>query len=280
MNREIIKKYNEIITSLKKDKSEANKQKYMIIFKELDLQLSKELDQVVYNNAIVAKDLNGEVKRITTILTAIRYRTNFRDKMVKDYKSILGYKPKNLSEIPYEEEEYKTYLEDINKGKEIISFLLESGQKITELKTEFKKKIKNKKKLNREIDKIQHRRAKLLEEIKKDLRLRKTLYNFVLTAPFSDENAYIQYILIKFNSDEKESKAKEEVKEEKKKVDLNSIITENFFFDKDLPMIEYEKPKNMLDFIKEAIKKYPELNLPTNGLGEQIEKITIEETKR
>ena len=45
-------------------------------------------------------------------------------------------------------------------------------------------------------------------------------------------------------------------------------------------MIEYEKPKNMLDFIKEAIKKYPELNLPTNGLGEQIEKITIEETKK
>ena len=278
MNREIIKKYNEIIVSLKKDKSEQNKQKYMIIFKELDLQLSKELDQVVYNNAIVAKDLNGEVRRINTILTAIKYRTNFRDKMVKDYKSILGYKPKNLSEIPYEEEEYKTYLEDINKGKEIISFLLESGQKIAELKTEFKKKIKNKKKLNREIDKIQHRRAKLLEEIKKDLRLRKTLYNFVLTAPFSDENAYIQYILIKFNSDEKESK--EEEKEEKKKVDLNSIITENFFFDKDLPMIEYEKPKNMLDYIKEAVVKFPELNLPTNGLGEQIEQITIEETKK
>ena len=60
--RNIIKNYNETVKKIKKNKSEDNKQKFLIIFRELDIQLNKELTTIISKKSRLGKTLDKEIE--------------------------------------------------------------------------------------------------------------------------------------------------------------------------------------------------------------------------
>ena len=76
--RNIIKNYNETVRKIKKNSNEDNKQKFLIIFRELDIQLSKELNLIISKKSKLGKTLDKEIERMESIINAATYRNNFR----------------------------------------------------------------------------------------------------------------------------------------------------------------------------------------------------------
>ena len=251
--RNIIKNYNETVKSIKKNPSEDNKQKFLIIFRKLDIQLNKELSTIISKKSRLGKTLEKEIDRLEDIINATTYRESFRNSMLEDYKDIIGYKPKNLMGIPFKTEEYQKYLNNLKK-------------------TLNKKKSKNKKKVQTEIDKIQRERAKKIDKLKNNQDVVHALYDFIIAAPYSEENSYIEYLLIKINSFKKRDEEKESKK--KSKVSLDSIL--NVTDLKDIPNIGSVRPVNILNHLEDAKKKHKDLNLPSSGLLEKEKKIKVD----
>ena len=271
--RNIIKNYNETVKSIKKNPTEDNKQKFLIIFRELDIQLNKELNTIISKKSKLGKTLEKEIDRLEDIINATTYRENFRNSMLDDYKAIIGYKPKNLIGIPFKTEDYQKYLNNLKDGNEIVDSLIKDGITVNNLKkTLNKKKNKNKKKVQSEIDKIQRERAKKIDKLKNNQDVVHALYSFIIAAPYSEENSYIEYLLIKINSFKKGSEEKETKK--KDKVALDSIL--NITDLKDVPNIGSVRPVNILNHLEEAKKKHKDLNIPSSGLLEKEKKIKVD----
>lgn len=267
-NRNIIKNYNDTVKTCKKDKSEEKKQQFIIIFNELDLQLNKELSRIVKSKDNKSTSLEEEIDKLETIIRAIEYRENFRENMVNDYKKIIGYKPKKLNVIPYTKDEYEKELEKYRFGYEIIEDVMKKGLSVTNLKETLSKKKRGKKKIEDNIKKLQKERAISLDKLKNNQEVLDALYNFTISAPFSEENSYIEYLLIKINEPTNEE---EEKKEEKPKLKLSSVI-EGL---EDPPEIEYLRPTNILDEMKKAVEKYGDINIPNYNLVSSEPKIKI-----
>ena len=267
-NKNIIKNYNDTVKALKKDKSEAKKQQFIIIFNELDLQLNKELERIIVSKDKKSTSLEEEIDKLETIIRAIEYRENFRKNMVNDYKKIIGYKPKKLNEIPYSKETYEKDLEKYKFGYEIIEDVMKKGLSVTNLKETLSKKKRGKKKIEDNIKKLQKERAISLDKLKNNKEVLDALYNFTISAPFSEENSYIEYLLIKINEPTNEE---EEKKEEKPKLKLSSVI-EGL---EDPPEIEYLRPTNILDEMKKAVEKYGDINIPNYSLVSSEPKVKI-----
>jgi len=149
MNKNIIKKYEQIFNIVKSNGNEENKQRYIIIFNQLDLQLNNQLAKVVENLSFTGKTLKLEIKRIEAILNAIKSRHTYRDKMMQDYINVIGYAPNELSEIKEFENEpkYIEYGKNLQEGYKAIAELMLSGKKINDLKAQAKKKGKKNKAL-------------------------------------------------------------------------------------------------------------------------------------
>ena len=268
-NKNIIKNYNETVKSLKKDKSEEKQQQFIIIFNELDLQLNKELERIVISKDNKCSSLEEEIDKLETIVRAIEYRENFRSNMVNDYKKIIGYKPKKLNEIPYKKDSYEKELEKYKFGYEIIEDVMKKGLSVTNLKETLSKKKRGKKKIEDNIKKLQKERAISLDKLKNNKEVLDALYNFTISAPFSEENSYIEYLLIKIN--EPSAEETEIKKEEKPKIKLSSII-EGL---EEPPEIEYQRPTNILDEMKKAVEKYGDINIPNYSLVSSEPKVKI-----
>ena len=267
-NKNIIKNYNDTVKASKKDKSEEKKQQFIIIFNELDLQLNKELERIIVSKDKKSTSLEEEIDKLETIIRAIEYRENFRKNMVNDYKKIIGYKPKKLNEIPYSKETYEKELEKYKFGYEIIEDVMKKGLSVTNLKETLSKKKRGKKKIEDNIKKLQKERAISLDKLKNNKEVLDALYNFTISAPFSEENSYIEYLLIKINEPTNEE---EEKKEEKPKLKLSSVI-EGL---EDPPEIEYLRPTNILDEMKKAVEKYGDINIPNYSLVSREPKVKI-----
>ena len=267
-NKNIIKNYNDTVKASKKDKSEEKKQQFIIIFNELDLQLNKELERIIVSKDKKSTSLEEEIDKLETIIRAIEYRENFRKNMVNDYKKIIGYKPKKLNEIPYSKETYEKDLEKYKFGYEIIEDVMKKGLSVTNLKETLSKKKRGKKKIEDNIKKLQKERAISLDKLKNNKEVLDALYNFTISAPFSEENSYIEYLLIKINEPTNEE---EEKKEEKPKLKLSSVI-EGL---EDPPEIEYLRPTNILDEMKKAVEKYGDINIPNYSLVSREPKVKI-----
>ena len=273
--RNIIKNYNETVRKIKKNSNEDNKQKFLIIFRELDIQLSKELNLIISKKSKLGKTLDKEIERMESIINAATYRNNFRKSMMNDYDAIIGYKPETLMNVPFETKEYEEYLNNLKEGNEIVNHLIKEGITVGNLKkTLNKKKNKNKKKVQDEIDEIQKERAKTIDKLKNNKEVVSALYNFIISAPYSEENAYIEYLLIKINSFDKEEEEKiKKADKKKEKLSLDSILNLD---DKKINSIGSVKPVNILNHLSDAKEKYKDLNLPNAGLLENEKKIKVD----
>ena len=189
--------------------------------------------------------------------------------MVNDYKKIIGYKPKKLNEIPYKKDSYEKELEKYKFGYEIIEDVMKKGLSVTNLKETLSKKKRGKKKIEDNIKKLQKERAISLDKLKNNKEVLDALYNFTISAPFSEENSYIEYLLIKIN--EPSAEETEIKKEEKPKIKLSSII-EGL---EEPPEIEYQRPTNILDEMKKAVEKYGDINIPNYSLVSSEPKVKI-----
>ena len=273
--RNIIKNYNETVKKIKKNKTEDNKQKFLIIFRELDIQLNKELTTIISKKSRLGKTLDKEIERIEDIINATTYRENFRESMLDDYNDIIGYKPENLMVIPFKTDDYVSYLNNLKEGNDIVNHLIQEGITVNNLKKILnKKKNKNKKKVQDEIDKIQKERAITIDKLKNSPEIVEALYNFIISAPYSEENAYIEYLLIKINSFNKEEKEETKGDKKKEKLSLDSIL--NISDVKGINSIGSVKPVNLLNHLSDAKEKFGDLNLPTAGLLENEKKIKVD----
>lgn len=281
-NKNIIKGYEQICALLKNDKSEEVKQKYIIIFKELDLQLNNQLTKIIEDLSYTGKTLKDEIKRVESIIAALKYRRNFREKMAEEYLKLIGYKPIELLEIKELEFEndYIAYKQNLSEGLSIITELMKTGKKVNELKQQASKKSKNKTQLLKEADKLQQDRSAKIELLKQNEEVVNDLYDYCITAPFNEENAYIQYILIKINpkstlkiklgNTPNRAVKKQEAKETEKKVQEEMPI---------IPSLGSVRPNNMLKYMEEATENFDDINLPTNGLLENTKKVQIDSKK-
>lgn len=274
-NKNIIKNYEQVCSLLRNDKTEETKQRFLIIFKELDIQLTKEFKAKLESLSETAPTIKMEVARIEEILSAIKERKNLQERMLEDYIHYLGYKPVDMEIIPELEDEadYIAYRANLIVANEIISDLIKSGKRVNSLKANLAKK-KNKDGLEAEIDSIQKDRAEKLETLKSNEAVLNDLYEYCLTAPFNEENAYIEYILIKINPrgtlkiDLSKTKRNIKKRNEEKKTPLEEMPMTT--------MIGSVRPNNMLKVMEETVAAFDDINVPTNGLIGTTEKIEVD----
>lgn len=277
-NKNIIKSYEQVCDTLKRDKSEETKQRYLIIFKELDLQLTKEFESRIETLSVTAPNLREEIKRIESILSLINYRREFRNKMIEDYTNLIGYKPVDLDELPQldDEADYVAYKTNLIVANEIILDLIKSGKKVGTLKNQLNKRSKNKAEIQKNIDAIQTERSEKLEALKSNEAVLDDLYDYCLTAPFNEENAYIQYIMIKLNPKGElkinlNRKPNRTVKKHEMEVTDNKPLEEMPI----VPNIGSVRPNNMLKYMEDTITNFEDLNIPTNGLIDNTTEIKV-----
>jgi hypothetical protein len=267
-NKAIIKSYEEACNLLKKDKSEDAKQKFLIIFKELDLQLNKELEERIEKLEATAPNLREEINRIEGILSLIKYRCESRTKMVNDYKMYIGYEPVDLVEVPHleDEKDYVAYKTNLIVANEIVTDLIKSGKRVSSLKEQLKKRGKNKIQIQKEIEELQNERGEKLETLKTNSGVLDDLYDYCLTAPFNEENAYIEYLMIKLNPSgilkinlkktPKRTVKKHEVEADTRPLEEMPIV----------PSIGSVRPNNMLKYMEETALQFDDVTIPSNGL--------------
>jgi hypothetical protein len=267
-NKAIIKSYEEACNLLKKDKSEDAKQKFLIIFKELDLQLNKELEERIEKLEATAPNLREEINRIEGILSLIKYRCESRTKMVNDYKMYIGYEPVDLVEVPHleDEKDYVAYKTNLIVANEIVTDLIKSGKRVSALKEQLKKRGKNKIQIQKEIEELQNERGEKLEALKSNSGVLDDLYDYCLTAPFNEENAYIEYLMIKLNPSgilkinlkktPKRTVKKHEVEADTRPLEEMPIV----------PSIGSVRPNNMLKYMEETALQFDDVTIPSNGL--------------
>lgn len=275
-NKEIIRAYEEACKTLKKNINEENKQKFIIVFKELEVQLSRSFDVKMEQLSYTAKNVREEIARIDVILNLISNRREFRNRMINDYVKYIGYEPVMLEEINAlnDEADYVAYRTNLIIANEIILDLLSSGKKLNSLKKAYAKKPKNMAEIEKEIKILQESRKEKLEELKNSENVLEDLYNYCLTAPFNEENAYIEYILIKVNP---KSKLKINLNDNKRDVKRRSGSSKTIVdVMPNIIKIGSVRPTGILNRMETAIKEHSDINLPTNGLIDNTKEIEID----
>ncbi len=276
--KNLIKSYEQICQSLKTDKSEENKQKFMMLFKELDIQLNKDFDEKMENLSKTAPNLREEIKRVESILSLIQNRKELRNSMIDDFNAFLGYLPQDLEEVSSleDEKDYVAYKTNLIVANEIVLDLIKSGKKVSTLKNSLtKKRGKNKEKLQTEIESLQKERSEKLEALKTNEKVLADLYDYCLTAPFNEENAYIEYIMIKINpKGELKINLNNVPKRQVKKVEKTeeNVILEEMPI---VPSLGSVKPNNILKYMEDAVIEFEDIKVPTGGLVDNEEKIKI-----
>ena len=276
-NKEIIKSYEQICGVLKQNNSEENKQQYLILFKELEIQLNKSFNGKLEQLSYTAKNMREEIRRIDVILSLIKNRQEFRTRMIKDHRKYIGYDPLELDEIEIFDQvgDYESYKNNLVKANQIIVNLIRSGKKLKSLKSQLERNPKNADYLNVEISNLQKIRTEQIEELKKDADVLEDLYNYCLTAPFNEENAYIEYILIKLNP---KSELKINLGMDNKRAIKNRKSQETIEVKKEMPELKSigsVRPNNIFMRLEKASKEITDINIPTNGLIEQEESIKV-----
>lgn len=276
-NKDIIKSYEQICSSLKQNKNEEIKQQFLIIFKELELQLNKTFNQKIDQLSYTAKNLREEIRRIDVILSLIKNRKEFRNRMIQDHRKYIGYDPLELDTIELFDQvnDFETYKNNLVKANDLVVGLIRTGKKLKTLKSQLERNPKNSSYLNAEIAKLQALRVKQIEELKSNTEVMDDLYSYCLTAPFNKENAYIEYLMIKTNqkselkinliSDNKrnvKSRDKKEVKVENKMPEIRQLGA--------------VKPNNIFDTLNKAMESNKDINFPTNGLVQEEDIIKID----
>ena len=277
-NKSIIKNYEQTCALLSKDKSEEAKQRFLIIFKELDLQLNKDLANNIEKLSYTASNLREEIRRIEAILSYLSYRREVREKMTNDYRSIIGYNPKDLEEIPHidDEKDYVAYKTNLIVANEIISSLIKSGKRVSDLKKQFSKRGKKKEEIEKSIESIQKSRSEKLEELRSNTEVLNDLYDYCITAPFNEENAYIQYIMIKMNPNGvlkvnvNRTPTRQVKKQEVEVVDTKPMDSMPM-----VPNLGSVRPNNILKYMEDTVQKFDDINVPTNGLIDNTSNINV-----
>lgn len=197
-DKELIKNYKDTFKMAKESQSEKAKKIYVNAFNAFDKKLNKDLDAYITSLNTRPVAIQMEITRIKKVLNALRYRLDVRDKMVSDYKQILGYKPKKLTKIPIEKEytNLKSTLSNLTKADGIIKDLIISGKEIRKIKRS-NTVFKNEKAAKAKIDKLIKRRVELIDLLKKSPEIMDDLYDFAIKAPFNEENGYINYLIVK-----------------------------------------------------------------------------------
>lgn len=275
-NRNIIKRYQQVCAELKTDKSEDAKQKYLIIFKELDLQLNNELETGIERNSYTGSTLRDEIKRIEAILSMLKYRREFRSKMTDEYVRFIGYNPIDLEELPHMEDEpdYVAYKTNLIIANEIMSDLIKSSKRVNSLKNSITKK--NKTKLLKELEALQDERSSKLQSLKDNKEVLDDLYDYCITAPFNDENAYIQYLLIKISpSGTLKIKLGDTPKRNIKKHEQNNSSVKPTGDMPIIPQIGSVRPNNILKYMEDSVSKFDDIVVPTNGLIDNTTEVQI-----
>lgn len=274
-NKEIIRAYEDAVKALKKDKTEDNKQKFLIMFKELELQLTKSFDTKMEQLSYTAKSIRDEIKRVEVILSLINNRREFRNRMVSDYTKFIGYEPVDLDSLMVldEESDYVAYRTNLIVANEIILDLIKSGKRLQFLKKSVEKKNRNKSQIESEIKELQDYRKDKFDELRSNGNVIEDLYNYCLTAPFNEENAYIEYILIKINpKSELKINLSDNKREVKKRSTQDKTIVDAM---PDIIKLGSVRPTNILQRMEEAVKEHKDINLPTNGLIDNSDDIKI-----
>lgn len=196
---ELIKAYNNVCLTLEKDKSEDNKQHYLIMFNELELLSNKKFKKTISKLDYTSNSLNKEIERIEKIIDTIKNRRELRTKMEDDYIKYIGYRPLELSDIgDVSEEKYVANKTNLIVGNEIISDLIKSGQELKYVKDAFKANPSNHE-LELKIDELKDYRNGKYRELKNSQNVINDLYEYVLKSPKNRENIYIEYVLLKVN---------------------------------------------------------------------------------
>lgn len=280
-NKEIIKSYEQTCNILKQNNTEDTKQQYLIIFKELEIQLSKSFSEKLEQLSYTAKNLREEIRRVDAILALIKNRREFRTRMISDHRKYIGYDPLDLEPIEIFEQvdDYESYKNNLIKADKIIIDLLRSEKKLKSFNAQLERNPKNADYLNAEIYKLQHLRDELIEKLKSNSDILDDLYNYCLTAPFNEENAYLEYILIKINP---KSELKINLNADNKRSIKSRKKIESKEVGENIPrLVELGsvKPNTIFDKFKTALIKNKNVNIPTNGLIDQDETIKIDNDK-
>lgn len=198
MKGSIVKRYAEVLNKLKKNNSEENKQNFLIIFNELDLQLNNELKKEVEDSKVKGKTLDEEINRVNNILSSINIREKNHKIMYDNYVKYIGYKPKNMRKIPFEKDkdEYMEYVSNLTLGNDSINKLLDYEYELKKLEKKGARKIKIKNTIEA--------RDKKLKELKRSKKVLESLYKYIIDAPYDEKNAYISFILIKYKKGKNE----------------------------------------------------------------------------
>jgi len=196
--KDLIKDYKDTFKKCKENPNEQNKKVYINAFNAFDTKLNKDLSEYLNKCKQKTRTLKEEASRIQKVIDSINYRKSLREKMIKDYASLMNYKPKNLPKIPLEHKldeisSYKTNIEDLAV---IIKELISSGKQIREFKDK-KSVFTSDTKTIKKVDTLTKTRVKLINLLKNNPSLMDDLYLYAVRAPYSSENGYINYLLIK-----------------------------------------------------------------------------------
>ena len=197
-SKNLIKAYEQLCVKVKKDNNEENKQRYLMLFNELDSKLDKTFDEKMEQLSYSARNILEEIKRVELILEIIKIRRQDRNRMVRDYTKIIGYAPKDLDNLLFldSEADYVAYRTNLIVANEMIVDLIKIDRQLNALQKDLLKK-RNKKDIKNKILKLEQEQSEKFEELKNNKNVVEDLYNYCLTAPYSVGNAYIEYVLIK-----------------------------------------------------------------------------------
>ena len=196
--KDLLKVYKKAYKDCRENPSEEKKKVFINAFNAFDIKLNKDLTDFLDKCKQKTRTLDEEKVRIQKVLDSVNYRKKLRERMIEDYKNLMNYKPKKMPKIPLnhkldEIESYKKNIEDLSV---IIKELISSGKQI--------RAYKNKKsvftiddKTNKKIDILIGTRTKLINLLKNNPKLMNDLYLYAVRAPYSNENGYINYLLIK-----------------------------------------------------------------------------------
>ena len=197
-DKELIKNYKDTFKVAKDNPTEKAKKIYVNAFNAFDKKLNKDLEAYMESLSVRPISIQMEVSRIKKVLNALRYRLDVRDKMIKDYKQILGYKPKKITKIPFEKDydKLKSTLNNLIKADSIIMDLIISGKEIRKIKRT-NTMFKNEKTAKLKIDKLIKKRVELIDLLKNSPEIMDDLYDFAVKASFNEVNGYINYLIVK-----------------------------------------------------------------------------------
>ena len=282
-NKEIIKSYEQLCGTLRVNANEDIKQQFLILFKELEIQLNKTFDENMSFLSYTAKNLKEEMRRIDSILSLINGRKEFRTKMINDHRKYIGYDPLDLKDIEIfqEVDDFKAYKSNLKIANEIIGRLMKSDKRLNSLKSQIERNPKNADYLQKEMDRVKQYRNEQIEDLKSKNDVLEDLYNYSLTAPFSEDNAYINFILIKLNS---KDKVKVDLSSDNKRIVTSrtqKVMTEKKDKIPESKNLGTVKPNNIVKKFSKASKEKTDINIPSNGLvaNDKVVQIDVEAIK-